>query len=124
MPERAGKQSSDGKDALTAGCLLVLVLVADTAAALLVLIVLAVRGLSRMDSDSVRTGAGTQTAAGTQTVAGAPAADWAPVLCFGALALAVCVTGVVLLRLGHRGIGAVQLVLCLVLASHALGTWP
>ncbi len=112
MPERAGKQPSDGKDALTSGCLLLLVLVADTAAGVLVVLLLAVRGLGRMDA-----GAG-------QTAAGAPPTDWAPPLCFGALALTVGVTGVLLLRFGHRFIGAVQLALCTVLAGHALGVWP
>ncbi|MEU6610547.1 inner-membrane translocator [Streptomyces shenzhenensis] len=112
MPELADQQPSEGKGALTAGCLLLLVLVADVAAGSLVLIVLAVRGLSRMNAGS------------GPAPAGAPPADWTPALCFGALALAVCVTGVMLLRLGHRYIGAVQLGLCVVLAFPALGARP
>ncbi|WP_086561524.1 inner-membrane translocator [Streptomyces africanus] len=112
MTERAGKQTTAGTDALTGGCLLLLVLVADAAAGFLVVLLLAVRGLGRMDA-----GAG-------QTAAGAPPTDWAPLLCFGALALAVGVTGVLLLRVGNRFTGAVQLVLCVVLAGHALGSWP
>jgi hypothetical protein len=53
-----------------------------------------------------------------------PPPDWAPVLGFGALALALGVTAVALLRIGNRGIGAVQLTLCVFLAVHALGYWP
>lgn len=109
MPTDADRQPSNETGPLTAGCLLLLVLVADMAAGLLVLIVLTVRGMDRMSAVS------------EQTVAGAPPADWMPVLCFGALALAVCVTGIVLLRLGHRLIGTVQLTLCIALAFHALG---
>ncbi|MFI6855046.1 inner-membrane translocator [Streptomyces sp. NPDC050416] len=103
------RQPSDGKDALTAGCLLLLVLVADTGAAFLVVLLLAVRGLGRMDADAGR------------PPAGPPPTDWAPLLGFGALALGV--TGVLLLRVGNRFIGAVQLVLCVVVAGHALGAW-
>ncbi|OUC93433.1 inner-membrane translocator [Streptomyces swartbergensis] len=87
-------------------------LVADAAAAFLVVLLLAVRGLGRMDA-----GAG-------QPPAGPPPADWAPLLSFGALALAMGVTGVLLLRAGNRFIGAVQLLLCVLLAGHALGSWP
>jgi hypothetical protein len=50
--------------------------------------------------------------------------DWTPVWSFGALALAVGVTGGVLLRLGHRGLGAVQLALCGVLACSVLVVRP
>ncbi|MFJ2234820.1 inner-membrane translocator [Streptomyces sp. NPDC087859] len=112
MPELADKQPSSGEGALTAGCLLLLVLMADMAAALLVVIVLAVRGLGRRDTDS------------GQTATGVPPLDWAPVLGFGALALAVGVTAVVLLRIGHRALAAVQLTLCVVLAVHTLRSWP
>lgn len=91
---------------------MLLVLVADVAAGLLVVIVLAVRGLGRMDAGS------------GQIVTSVPTRDWAPVLGFGALALAVGVTAVVLLRIGHRVIGAVQLTLCVLLAVHALWSWP
>ena len=112
MPELADKQPSGGESALTAGCLTLLVLVADVAAGLLVVIGLAVRGLGRMDAGS------------GQTVTSVPPRDWAPVLGFGALALAVGVTAVVLLRIGHRVIGAVQLTLCVLLAIHTLWSWP
>ncbi|MGI5413845.1 inner-membrane translocator [Streptomyces chartreusis] len=91
---------------------MLLVLVADVAAGLLVVIVLAVRGLGRMDAGSGR------------TATSVPPPDWAPVLGFGALALTVGVTAVVLLRIGHRVIGAVQLTLCVLLAVHALSSWP
>ncbi|MFJ7179433.1 hypothetical protein ACIQXA_24230 [Streptomyces massasporeus] len=47
---------------------------------------------------------------------------------FGALALALAlafgVTAIVLLRVGHRGIGAVQLTLCDFLVVHTLRSWP
>ncbi|MFE5094591.1 inner-membrane translocator [Streptomyces sp. NPDC056638] len=112
MPELADKQPSCAKDALTAGCLLLLTLVADVAAGLLAVIVLAVRGLGRIDAGS------------GQTAADSRPGDWTPVLCFGVLALAVGVTGVMLLRLGHRAIGAVQLVICVVLAGQSLRVWP
>jgi porphobilinogen deaminase len=85
---------------------------ADVAAALLVVIVLAARGLNRMDASS------------GQTATGVPPVDWEPMLGFGALALAVGVTAVVLLRVGHRVIGGVQLTLCVFLAVHTLGSWP
>ncbi|MFJ4278438.1 inner-membrane translocator [Streptomyces massasporeus] len=111
MPELADKQPSDEQGAFTAGCLLLLVLVADLAAALLVAIVLVARGWNRMGEGSARTAAG-------------PPPDWAPVLGFGALALALGVTALVLLRIGNRGIGAVQLTLCVVLAVHTLRSWP
>ncbi|WP_221352855.1 inner-membrane translocator [Streptomyces beigongshangae] len=112
MPGLGDKQPSSTEGALTAGCLLLLVLVADGAAGLLVGIVLAVRGLGRTG-----TGAGP---AATRV----PPPDWAPVLGFGALTLAVGVTAVVLLRIGHRAIGAVQLTLCVLLTVHTLGSWP
>ncbi|MDG9724765.1 MULTISPECIES: inner-membrane translocator [unclassified Streptomyces] len=113
MPELADKQPSGGEgDAVTEGCLLLLVLMADVAAALLVAIVLAARGLGRTDAGS------------GQTAIGVPSLDWAPVLGFGALALVVGVTAVVLLRIGHRVIGAVQLTLCVFLTVHTLGSWP
>lgn len=112
MPEVADKQPSGGEGVLTAGCLLFLVLVADVAAGLLVVIVLAVRGLGRMD-----TGSG-------QAATTVPPLDWAPVLGFGSLALGAGVTAVVLLRIGHRVIGAVQLTVCAFLAVHTLWSWP
>ncbi|MFF8382107.1 inner-membrane translocator [Streptomyces kanasensis] len=111
MPELTDKQPSGGEGAFTGGCLLLLVLMADVAAALLVAIVLAARGLGRMNSSG-------------QTATGAPPPDWAPVLGFGALALTVGITAFVLLWIGHRVIGAVQLTLCVFLAFHALGSWP
>lgn len=112
MSSPVDKRPSGWADAATAGCLLLLVLVADVAAGLLVVIVLAVRGLGRIDA-----GAG-------RPAAGQPPADWTPVWCWGALALAVGVTGVMLLRLGHRVTGVVQLALCVVLAGGALWAWP
>ncbi|MEU3729737.1 inner-membrane translocator [Streptomyces sp. NPDC033538] len=112
MPELADKQPSGGEGYLTGGCLLLLVLMADVAAALLVVIVLAVRELGRMDASS------------GQTATGVPPLGWAPVLCFGALAMVVGVTAAVLLRVGHRVIGAVQLTLCVFLTAHTLGSWP
>ncbi|MFF5725080.1 inner-membrane translocator [[Kitasatospora] papulosa] len=112
MPERAGKQSFDRESAVTAGCLLLLVLVADVAAALLVVIVLAVRGLDRMNAGSGR------------TATDVPPLDWTPVVGFGAPALAVGLTALVLLRIGNRVVGAVQLTFCGLLALHALGSWP
>jgi hypothetical protein len=112
MPEPVDEQSSRWKDALTEGCLLLLVLVADAVAGLVVIIVLALRALGHMDA-----GAG-------RAVAGPPPADWAPVLCFGALALAVGVTAIMLLRVGYRVVGTIQLALCVVLAGGALMGWP
>ncbi|MFF5968705.1 inner-membrane translocator [Streptomyces collinus] len=112
MTEPADKHHPNGADAFTAGCLLLLVLVADVAAGLLVFIVLAARGLRRTDAGS------------PPAVADSPPADWTQVLGFGVLALAVGVTGLALLRLGHRGIGAVQLALCVVVAAHALTIRP
>lgn len=85
---------------------------ADVAAGLLVVIVLAVQGLGRMDTNS------------GQTATSVPPLDWAPLLGFGALALVVGVTAVVLPRIGHRVIGAVQLTLCVFLAVHTLRPWP
>ncbi|MFB8110858.1 inner-membrane translocator [[Kitasatospora] papulosa] len=112
MPGRAGKRSSAREGAVTTGCVLLLVLVADVAAALLVAILLAARGLGRMDAGSGR------------TATGVPPVDWTPVVGFGALALTVGVTALVLLRIGDRVVGAVQLTLCGLLALHALGSWP
>ncbi|MGW0936534.1 inner-membrane translocator [Streptomyces sp. NPDC002666] len=111
MPDRDVAQPSGREDALTGGCLLLLVLVADVAAALLVVIVLAVRGLDRTDSGS-----------GQAATSGSPQ-DWAPVLGFGALALVAGITAVVLLRIGHRVIGAVQVILCVLVALIALASW-
>ncbi|MFF7314328.1 inner-membrane translocator [Streptomyces sp. NPDC008137] len=112
MPELADNEPSRGVSAVTSGCLLLLVLMADVAAALLVVIVLTVRRLGRMDAGS------------GQTATSAPPLDWGPVLGFGGLALAVGVTAVVLLRIGPRVIGAVQLTLCVFLVVHALRFWP
>ncbi|MER5542318.1 hypothetical protein ACWDBD_31530 [Streptomyces sp. NPDC001118] len=50
--------------------------------------------------------------------------DWTPVLGFGALALVAGVTGVVLMRLGHGAIVAVQLALRAILTGCAPATWP
>ncbi|MFE9699368.1 inner-membrane translocator [Streptomyces sp. NPDC006270] len=111
MPELTDHQSSGAERALTAGCLLLLVLIADVAAALLVVIVLAVRGLGRVGA-----GAG-------QATAGVPPSGWEPVLGFGGLALAVGVTAVVLLWIGNRVAGAVQLTLSVFLAVYTLGFW-
>ncbi|MFF9116542.1 inner-membrane translocator [Streptomyces massasporeus] len=85
---------------------------ADVAAGLMVAIVLAVRGMNRMDAGSGR------------TADGVPSPDRAPVLGFGALALALGATAVLLLRIGHRGIGAVPLTLCVFLTVHTLRSWP
>ncbi|MFF7767345.1 inner-membrane translocator [Streptomyces massasporeus] len=82
------------------------------AAGLLVAVVLVARGWNRRGAGSGR------------TAAGVPTPDWAPVLGFGALALALGVTAVLLLRIGHRVIGAVQLTLCVFLAVHTLRSWP
>ncbi|GGT94074.1 inner-membrane translocator [Streptomyces coeruleorubidus] len=112
MTRKEHEQPSAGTDAFTGGCLLLLMLVADAAAGFLVVLLLAARGLGRTDA-----GPG-------QVPAGPPPTDWVPLLSFGALALAVGVTGVLLLRVGNRFIGAVQLVLCVLLAVHALGSWP
>ncbi|MEU9591656.1 inner-membrane translocator [Streptomyces sp. NPDC048219] len=115
MPECAGKQPSGGESAFSGGCLLLLVLVADVAAAMLVVIVLAVRGLGRMDA--------ARHPSSGQTATGEPPLDWASVLGFGSLALVVGVTALVLLRIGHRVIGAVQLTLCVFLTVPSLGPW-
>ncbi|ANB09775.1 inner-membrane translocator [Streptomyces ambofaciens] len=112
MPEPADERPSAGKDPLTAGLLLFLVLVADVGAVLLVAIVLAVRGLGRTDTIP------------GQTAAGAPPVDWGPVLGYGALALTVAITALLLLRIGHLVIGSVQLTLFAFLTVHALGSWP
>jgi hypothetical protein len=112
MPERAHKQPSDGQGVVTEGCLLLLVLVADVAAGMLVFILLAARGWSRMDA-----GPG-------QTATSVPPLDWVPVQAFGALTLAVGVTAVVLLRIGHQVIGTVQLTFCVLLAVQTLMSWP
>ncbi|MGC4975261.1 inner-membrane translocator [Streptomyces sp. DT199] len=112
MPEQADKQPSGEASVFTAGCLLLLVLMADVAAGLLVAVVLVARGWNRMGAGSAR------------TAADAPPPDWAPVLGFGALALALGVTAVVLLRMGHRVIGALQLTLCVFLVVHTLRSWP
>jgi hypothetical protein len=50
--------------------------------------------------------------------------DWGPAVGFGALALAVGLTVVAPVWIGHRVIGAVQLTLYVVLIVHALGCWP
>ncbi|WP_240496553.1 inner-membrane translocator [Streptomyces torulosus] len=82
------------------------------AATFLVVIVLSVRALGRMDA-----GAG-------QGANSSLPPDWGPVVGFGVLALVVGLTAVVLLWVGHRVIGAVQLALCAVLVAHTLGFWP
>jgi hypothetical protein len=112
LSESADRQPSGLESALTTGCLLILVLVADVAATFLVVIVLSVRALGRMD-------------AGTgQRASNVLPPDWGPVVGFGALALVVGLTAVALVWVGHRVIGAVQLTLCVVLMVHALGFWP
>lgn len=96
--------------ALTSGCVFVLVLVADVTAAMLVLIVLALRGLGRMDLPG-------------GTAEGAPAVDWVPVFCYVGFALAAALAGVLLVRGGNRLTGAVQLALAVLVASAAVGVW-
>lgn len=114
MPDHDDERSpaSDRADAFSGGCLLLLVLVADGAAALLVAVVLAVRGLHGMGTGSGR------------TAAGVASQDWAPVLGFGALSLVVGVTAVVLLRVEHHVIGVVQMMCCVLVALVALASWP
>ena len=112
MPEPADEQPSDWKDALTAGCLLLVVLVADAFAAFVVVIVLAVRGLGRLDAGVMK------------EPTPPPPTDWTPILGFGAVALAIGVTGILLLWAGLRGIGTVQLVICAVVAVGVLNAWP
>ncbi|MEV0279925.1 inner-membrane translocator [Streptomyces sp. NPDC050610] len=111
MPERADKQPSPVERALTAGCLLFLVLVAVVAAGLLVFLLAAVRGLGR------------DTGGGKTETTSEPAPDWGPVLGSGSLALAAGVTAVLLLRSGRR-IGYVLLTLCVLLTVRTLGSWP
>ncbi|MDG5806055.1 inner-membrane translocator [Streptomyces ossamyceticus] len=82
------------------------------AATLLVVIVLSVRALGHMEP-----GAG-------QRASSVPPPDWGPVVGFGVLALVVGVTAALLLRIGYRVIGVVQLTLCAVLVVHTLGFWP
>lgn len=96
--------------ALTSGCVFLLVLVADVTTAMLVLIVLALRGLGRMDLPG-------------GTAEGAPAVDWVPVFCYVGFALAAAVAGVLLVRGGNRLTGAVQLALAVLVASAAVGVW-
>jgi hypothetical protein len=112
MSPTAEPRSSGWADAAAGGCLLLLVLTADAMAACLAVIVMAVHGLGRMDAG-----------AGRRTVE-PPPTDWTPVWCWGILALAAGVTGVLLLRLGNRVIGTVQLTLCVILAGTVVSAWP
>ncbi|MFF5471728.1 inner-membrane translocator [Streptomyces achromogenes] len=111
MPGRDGKRPAGERDALTTtGCLLFLMLPADAVAGLLAAVLLMARGLGRTDTGSVP--------------AGPPSAGRVPMGSSGALALAAGVTGGVLLRLGGRGLGAVQLALCCVSACFAPALRP
>lgn len=112
MPERAGQQPSRLRSAVTTGFLVLLVLLADVAAGASVVLVLALRGLGRLD------------AAMAYGAMGGPPPDWGPVTGFGVLALAFGATAVLLLRAGERVAGAVQLAFCVVVAVHALRSWP
>ncbi|CAM5302586.1 inner-membrane translocator [Streptomyces pilosus] len=112
MPERAGEQPTRLGSAATTGCLLLLVLLADAAAGALVVLVLAVRGLGRLD------------AAMAYGATGGPPPDWGPLTGFGVLALAVGATAFLLMRTGERVAAAVQLTFCVVVAVHALRFWP
>jgi hypothetical protein len=112
MPSPSDEPSSRAAGAFTTGCVLVLVLLADVFAGLLVVIVLAVRGLGRMDA-----GAG-------QPPSGPPPVDWTPVLGWGVLGVAAGVTGLLFLRGGSRGIGALQLAVGVVLVGAAMSAWP
>ncbi|MFK4144343.1 hypothetical protein [Streptomyces sp. NPDC004065] len=103
-------RSTAADGALTGGCVLLLVLVADATAALLVLIVLALRGLGRLDLPG-------------GTADGAPAVDRVPALCCVGFAVAAAVAGVLLVRGGNRLTGALQLALAVVVACAALGVW-
>lgn len=87
-----------------------LVLVADATGGLLLVIVLAVRGLGRVEAP----GGGP---------AGAPPGDLVPALLYGGFALAAGAAGVLLVRGGARFTGAAQLVLAVVVAGAALGAW-
>ncbi|MEU7055216.1 hypothetical protein [Streptomyces sp. NPDC046197] len=109
-PEIAEERSSVRPDATAGGCLLLLVLLADATAGLLIVLVLAVRGLSRAD-------------AGVGEPAGPLPMDWTPALLFGGLALALGVTGVLLVRSGNRLTGAVQLTLAVAVAGAAVWIW-
>lgn len=112
MSPSAEPRSSGWTDAAADGCLLLLVLVADAAAGLLAAIVLAVHGLGRMDA-----GAGRGEAVPLPK-------DWTPVWCWGTLAPAAGVTGLLLLRAGHRVVGTVQLTLCVILTGTVVSAWP
>lgn len=110
-PSPSDEPSSRAAGAFATGCVLVLVLMADVFAGLLVLIVLAVRGLGRMD-------------AGAGQPPSVPPVDWTPVLGWGVLGVAAGVTGLLFLRGGSRGIGALQLAVGVVLVGAAMSAWP
>ncbi len=112
MPERAGRQRSRLRGAVTTGFLVLLVLPADVAAGALVVLVPAVGGLGRLDA-----------AMAYGVWAGRPP-DAGPVTGFGVLALAFGATAFPLLRTGERVAGAVQPAFCVVVAVHALRSRP
>ncbi|MFJ6085205.1 inner-membrane translocator [Streptomyces sp. NPDC092369] len=112
MSPPAEPRTSGWSDAETGGCLLLLVLMADAMAACLAAIVMAVHGLGQGDGG-----------AGRRTVEPAPT-DWTPVWCWGTLALAAGVTGVLLLRVGNRVTGTIQLTLCVILTGTVVSAWP
>ncbi|MFJ4787530.1 inner-membrane translocator [Streptomyces sp. NPDC088794] len=112
MSPPAEPEISGRADAALGGCLLLLVLMADAMGACLAVIVMAMHGLGQGDGG-----------AGRRTVEPAPT-DWTPVWCWSTLAPATGVTGVLLLRIGHRVTGTVQLTLCVILTGTIVSAWP
>jgi hypothetical protein len=103
---RRGESSVSRGDGFAGGCISLIVLLIEIPVAILLGLMLAIRGWGRADERS-----------------GASTMDWVPVLWLGGFALGVLVVAVVFLCSAHPCAGAVQLLLAGLALIFALTAW-
>ncbi|MDQ0712282.1 hypothetical protein QFZ55_001734 [Streptomyces luteogriseus] len=103
---RPGGPSVSRGDGFAGGCISLIVLLIEIPVAVLLGLLLSVRGWGRADEQS-----------------GAPAMDWVPVLWLGGFTLGVLVVAVAFLRSAHPYAGAVQLLIAAMALLFAITAW-
>jgi hypothetical protein len=106
---RPGGPSVSRGDGFAGGCVSLIVLLVEIPVAILLGLVLSVRGWGRAGRAAEQSGA--------------PAMDWVPVLWLGGFTLGVLVVAVVFLRSAHPCAGAVQLLVAAVALLFTITAW-